>query len=165
MKYELKRWKVKYLSALKDYASDKIISSQMPDGMPRSGQEAEKYIQHRLLADDEKELCRAVIIDGRPVGAIEFTTGTGMNRRTACLRFWLAEEFRGQGIMSRAIAELSELAFERLDVLRIDAEVPCGNTAARCALNNAGYSLEGTLARRAFIDGRPEDICIYAVLK
>lgn len=163
MNFELRRWKVKYLSALKAYACDK--SEQLPDGLPRSGQDAEKYIQRRLLADDEKELCRAVIIDGKPVGIIEIIAGSGIARRTAGLRFWLAEEYREQGIMSRALAELSELAFERLDVLRIDAEVPACSIAARCALNNAGFSLEGTLARRAFINGRPEDMCIYAMLK
>ena len=165
MKFELKRWKEKYLPALKEYASDKAVCAQMPDGLPRSAQEAEKYIQRRLLADDEKELCRAVIIDGKPVGAVEITVGSGISRRTAALRFWIAEDFRDQGVMSRAIAQLSELAFERLDVLRIDAEVPAGNIAARCALNNAGFSLDGTLARRAFIGGKAEDMCIYASLK
>ena len=165
MNFELKRWKEKYLPALKEFASDRNVCAQMPDGLPRSGQEAEKYIQRRLLADDEKELCRAVIIDGKPVGAVEIIAGTGISRRTASLRFWLAEEYRQQGVMSKAIAQLSELAFERLDVLRIDAEVPAGNTAARCALNNAGFSLEGTLSRRAFINGKAEDVCIYAVLR
>lgn len=165
MNFELKRWKEKYLPALKEFASDKSICAQIPDSLPRSGQEAEKYIQRRLLADDETELCRAVIIDGKPVGTVEIIAGTGIGRRTASLRFWLAEEFRRQGVMSKAIAQLCEQAFERLDVLRIDAEVPAGNIAARCVLNNAGFSLEGTLARRAFIDGKAEDVCIYASLK
>ncbi|MBE6759213.1 MAG: GNAT family N-acetyltransferase [Ruminococcaceae bacterium] len=165
MDFELKRWKEKYLPALKDFASDAGVSTQMPDSFPHSGSDAEKYIRQRLLADDEKELCRAVIIDGKPVGAIEIIAGAGISRRTASLRFWLAEEYRGQSVMSRALAKLSETAFERLDVLRIDAEVPACNIAARCALNNAGFSLEGTLARRAFIKGRAEDVCIYAILK
>ena len=165
MNFELKRWKEKYLPALKEFASDKNICAQMPDRLPCSAQEAEKYIQRRLLADDEKELCRAVIIDGRPVGAVEIIAGSGIGRRTASLCFWLAEEFRDRGVMSKAIAQLSEIAFERLDVLRIDAEVPADNIAARCALNNAGFSLEGTLSRRAFIGGHPVDICIYAALK
>ncbi len=165
MNFELKRWKEKYLSALKEFAADKERCTQMPDGFPKSVQDAEKYIHRRLLADDEKELCRAVIIDGKPVGIIEIIAGAGISRRTASLRFWLADEFRGNGIMSKAIAVLSELAFERLDVLRIDAEVPSRNIEARCALNNAGFSLEGTLAKRAIIDGISEDICIYAMLK
>jgi|GEM_PF-1551183 len=165
MDFELKRWKEKYLPALKAFASDKAAAKDIPDGLPKSSTEAEKYIQARLLADDERELCRAIVIGGQPVGAVEFITGCGINRRTACLRFWLAEEYRGKGIMSRALARLSETAFERLDVLRIDAEVPAGCVAARCALNNAGYSLEGTLARRAFIGGKSEDVCIYALLK
>lgn len=165
MNFELKRWKEKYLTALKEITSEKKECAQIPDGLPRSGQESEKYIQRRLLADDEKELCRAVVIDGTPVGIIEIIAGSGIGRRTASLRFWLAEEFRGQGIMSSALEQLCEQAFERLDVLRIDAEIPADNIAARCALNNAGFSLEGTLARRAFIDGKAQDICIYAVLK
>ena len=165
MDFELKRWKEKYLPALKNFTADKQTVRQIPDGLPRNGQEAERYIQARLLADDERELCRAVIIDGQPVGMAEIIVGTGMTRRTAGLRFWIAEEYRRQGVMSKAIAKLCEQAFERLDVLRIEAEVPAGNTAARMALNNAGFSLEGTLARRAFVAGEAEDMCIYAQLK
>jgi len=165
MEFELKRWKEKYLPALKAFAADKTVLKDIPDGLPHSGQEAEKYIQARLLADDERELCRAVIVNGQPVGIVEFTAGSGISRRTASLRFWLAEEYRRKGIMSAALARLAEHAFERLDVLRIDAQVPAGAIAARCALNNAGFSLEGTLARRAYINGKCEDMCIYALLK
>ncbi len=163
MDFELKRWKEKYLSALKSFAADKD-SCDIPHGLPRSGQEAEKYIRARLLADEERELCRAVIVDGQPVGLVEITRGSGMTRHTASVRFWLAEEYRRRGIMSSALARLCEQAFERLDIVRIDAEVPFGEVAARKALNNAGFSLEGTLARRAFVDGRYEDMCIYALL-
>lgn len=165
MNFELKRWKEKYLSALKSRVSGKEAAGEMPDGLPRSGSEAEKYIQSRLLADDERELCRAIVIDGQPVGMVDIRVGSGMSRHTAELRFWIAGEYRRQGIVSAAIDRLCEQAFERLDVLRIEAAVPGSNTAARRALNNAGFSLEGTLARRAYIAGEVEDMCIYAQLK
>lgn len=160
MNFELKRWKTKYLSALKSCAD-----RSLPDGLPHNGQEAEAYITARLLADDSRELCRAVIVEGKPVGMIEIIAGTGISRRSASVRFWMAEDYRGEGIMSAALAQLTEQAFERLDVLRIDAEVISGNTAARCALNNAGYSLEGTLSRRAWVGGKAADVCVYAILK
>lgn len=164
MEFELKRWKEKYISPLRAVIGDKAAARDIPEGLPHSGQDAEKYIRARLLADDEKELCRAVIVDGEPVGMIAITAGSGSLRRTASLRFWLAEDYRRRGIMSSALEHLSELAFERLDILRIDAEVPSSCTAARCALNSAGFSLEGTLSRRAVINGEVEDICIYALL-
>lgn len=160
MDFELKRWKTKYLSALKAHAD-----RSLPDGLPHSAQEAEAYITARLLADDGRELCRAVIIDGKPVGMIEIIAGSGISRRSAAVRFWLAEDFRGKGIMSAALAQMADQAFERLDILRIDAEVPAGSIAARCALNNAGFALEGTLSRRAWINGKAADICVYAMLK
>lgn len=160
MEFELKRWKTKYLSALKSCAH-----RSLPDGLPHSAQEAEAYITARLLADDSRELCRAVVVDGKPVGMIEIIAGTGISRRTASVRFWIAEDYRGNGIMSRALAQLTEQAMERLDVLRIDAEVVSGNIEARCTLNNAGYSLEGTLSRRAWVNGKAADVCIYAILK
>ena len=121
MEFELKRWKAKYLPALKSFAAGNA-AKDIPDGLPHSGQDAEKYIQYRLLADDEKELCRAVIVDGQPVGMIEIIAGTGISRRTAALRFWLAEDYRRRGIMSQALEKMSDLAFERLDILRLFAE-------------------------------------------
>ncbi len=160
MDFELKRWKTRYLSALKEHAD-----SSLPDGLPHSAKEAEEYISARLLADPERELCRAVIIDGQPVGMIEIFSGTGTSRRSAVVHFWLAEKYRGKGIMSAALAQLSEQAFEQLDVLRIDAEVTADNIAARCALNNAGFSMECTLARKAWVRGKAADVCIYALLK
>lgn len=160
MDFELKRWKTKYLSALKDCAH-----RTLPDGLPHSGSEAEKYIEARLLADDSRELCRAVIIDGKPVGIVEIIIDSGICCRSASLRFWLAEKYRGKGIMSAALSTMTEQAFDQLDILRIDAQVVSGNIAARCALNNAGFSLEGTLTRRAWVDGEAADLCIYAILK
>jgi len=160
MNFELKRWKMKYLSALKACAD-----RSLPDGLPHNGQEAEAYISARLLADDERELCRAIIIDGKPVGMVEIIAGSGISRRTASVRFWLAEEYRGAGVMSAALTQLTEQAFERLDVLRMDAEVVADNIPARCALNNAGFSLEGTLSRRAWVGGKPADVCVYALLQ
>lgn len=164
MDYELKRWKERYLPALKKLIGGKA-ASELPEGLPRAAGEAEGYIRARLLADDERELCRAVCVDGEPVGIISITACRGIYKRTAELGFFIAPEHRRKGIMGAALAEAGTQAFERLSITRIDAMVAAGNTAARCALNAAGWSLEGVLRRRIYADGEYDDACVYALLR
>ena len=105
------------------------------------------FIESRLCADESRELSCAVVSDGAAIGAIIITVGNGIRSHSAEVVFWLGEDHRGDGIMSRALVSQCKEAFERFPIVRISAEVLSDNLAARHTLNNAGFTLEATLQK------------------
>lgn len=164
MEYQLKRWKEKYTRLIVKYAGDFTLADTMPDDFPRpfTGESALRFMEQRQLADDSQEYARAIIIDGEVAGSLLIRRLTGSRSCAASLEFWLGEPFRGCGVMSAALREACPAAFDRLGVVRIQAEVPSPNSAARGALNNAGFDLEGRLEKGVISGGEPVDLCVYA---
>ena len=80
------------------------------------------------------------------------------------LGYWLAKEYRGQGIMTEAIRQMVSLGFETFpEVTRIHATPFGSNIASQKALEKAGFALEATLIGTLVKNGRVEDEWIYAV--
>ena len=167
MKYELHRWKEKYVSLLPRYAGDSGMFENMPDDFPRpfTQESARRFMDSRQLAEDSEEYARAIIIDGEVAGSVLIRRLSGSRRCCASVEFWLGEPFRERGIMSAALREACSEAFKSLGVTRIHAEVPAPVSAARGALNNAGFDLEGRLDRGVLYGGRPVELCVYGLIK
>ena len=166
MDFELHRWKEKYTELLPVYANDSRVQDNMPDDFPRpfSSESARQFISRRQLADEKAEYARALIIDGEVAGSVLIRVLDGSRRCGASVEFWLGEPFRDRGIMSAALRSACGGAFKELGVARIQAEVPAPNSAARGALNNAGFDLEGRLEKCVLYGGAPVDLCVYGLI-
>src|SRR5690606_27486170 len=76
----------------------------------------------------------------------------------AMLGYSLLPEFRGRGLMTRAVRLLSDWAFARTSLHRLVAGTDAANTASQSVLERAGFEREGV--RREFFpqpDGRRTD--------
>lgn len=164
MKSELKRWKEKYTSSVAQFAEDPEIALNVPGMFPApfTDDDAKKFIESRLCADESHELSCAVVCDGSAVGAIIITVGSGIRSHSADIVFWLDEDNRGSGIMSQALVKKCKDAFDVFPIVKISAEVLSDNIAARHTLNNAGFTLEATLKRSVTRDDKYYDTCLYA---
>ena len=104
-------------------------------------------------------------MEGHAVGSIALCRGSDVYCMTAELGYWLAEDFWGKGIMTRAVQQICEEGAERWeDLLRICAEPFAHNTASRRVLEKAGFTLEGVLRKSVCKRGRVCDSCMYALL-
>jgi RimJ/RimL family protein N-acetyltransferase len=75
----------------------------------------------------------------------------------------LDAQYRGQGIMPRAISACVELAFE-LGFRRVQADVMVENRASQIALEKAGLVREARLSNYATNrDGSQTDSYLYAI--
>jgi ribosomal-protein-alanine N-acetyltransferase len=77
----------------------------------------------------------------------------------------LARAYWGQGIMQEALGALLALAFERLELNRIEALVMPGNERSMALLARLGFVHEGTLREYDHFKGRFQDLEMYALLK
>ena len=104
----------------------------------------------------------AIVVDGAAVGGISLRVGSDIERFSAELGYWIGEPFWGRGIVSDAVAAITEFAFRDLALARIFAVPFAHNTASHRVLEKAGYQCEGILRASAVKDGRLLDEHLYA---
>lgn len=80
--------------------------------------------------------------DGRPMGAVGVNDISPVHH-CAELGYWLLPQYWGQGIVSRALKLFLSVAFEQLQLHRIEAVVELENHRSRRVLEAAGFTHEG----------------------
>jgi RimJ/RimL family protein N-acetyltransferase len=76
--------------------------------------------------------------------------------------YWVAGEHRGRGIASRAVDRLAQEVFAARPLRRLELHVHPDNAASRRVAEKAGFIFEGVLRSYVTIEGRPEDVAMYA---
>ena len=78
--------------------------------------------------------------------------------------YWLAKEFWGTGVTSRAVDRICQHGFTELGLRRIQANVFAFNIASTKVLQKAGFELEGRLRNECFPNGSPVDLLVFGKL-
>ncbi|MBC7775920.1 MAG: GNAT family N-acetyltransferase [Phycisphaerae bacterium] len=80
--------------------------------------------------------------------------------------YWMAEPFRGQGIMTNVVQVLCEWLFEnRPALVRIEAKVHSYNPTSVRVLEKAGFEREGYMRKAALKNGELFDLILMARLR
>ncbi|MCF0224773.1 MAG: GNAT family N-acetyltransferase [Fibrobacter sp.] len=80
-----------------------------------------------------------------------------LKNRSATLSYWLGKDFAGQGIMSEAVGIVSEFAFEKLGLNRLELSTAVNNPKSAAVAKRCGFTQEGICRafefnKGAFID-------------
>ena len=98
---------------------------------------------------------------GHLIGGIGVVGSWSGGAHRAEFGYWLAQSYRGRGLMSRAIGTFSAYAFQQLQVHRLYATPFSSNLASQRALEKAGFQREGLLKDYHFKQGIYLDAIIY----
>lgn len=164
---KIRKWE---LSDAKDLAlalSNKKIQDNLRDGLPYpyTEQDGKDYISSMLSANANETFAFAVTVEDRVVGSIGVFRQENIHRQTAELGYYVAEEYWGKGIMTKAVKQICEYVFDRSDIIRIYAEPFAYNIASCRVLEKAGFQYEGTLRSNAVKHGKVIDMKMYSLLK
>lgn len=164
---ELKEWSLDYSGCIAKYANNKKISDNLRDTFPYpyTKSDADNYIGSCIANGDATQLCRAILVDGMAVGSISVILGKDIFRKSAELGFWLAEEYWGKGIMTKAVRQICDMAFNAYDISRIFAIVFSHNMGSCRVLEKTGFVLEGAMKKGVYKNGRYIDYFMYALVK
>ena len=167
MEFVLDNWNEKYIDDVAFYANNEKIACNLRNAFPYpyTREDAQGYVFSCAADSGERQLCRAIVVEGHAVGSIGIFLGTDVYEKSAELGYWLAEEFWGKGIMSAAVGQLCQAAFERFDIVRIYAEPFAHNTGSRRVLERNGFTMEGIKRNGVFKSGKVFDYCMYALLR
>lgn len=167
MNISIREWKMSDAAALAAALSNHNILNNLRDGLPYpyTEKDAADYIGFILNSDPKDTFAYAIDVDGKAVGSIGAFRQGNIHFRTAELGYYLAEEYWGKGIMTRAVSMLCEKLFAETDIIRIFAEPFEQNTGSRRVLEKAGFQLEGIMKNNAFKNGKVLDMALYSYTK
>lgn len=130
---------------------------------PYSEEDAKWWVRHVSEDPLRNRTNRAIRNpEGDLIGAIGVAGDFAEGSHKVEIGYWLAAEYRGQGIMCAAIREFCDFLVTEFSVVRIFATPFARNTSSHRALEKAGFAKEG-LARGYHRKGsKIIDAVIYA---
>jgi [ribosomal protein S5]-alanine N-acetyltransferase len=165
MNFTMRKWKESDAEYFFKYSNNTKILENMRASFPRTLEDCTAIIKTFSCHDETQQYCRAIVVNEEAVGSIALFLKKDLNCKSAEIAYWLGEPFWGKGIMSKAIEQLCQTAFEQYDLVRIFAEPYAHNIGSRKALEKSGFILEGIMKKSNFKNGRFFDSCIYALVK
>ena len=167
MEFKLEKWQANYIDDFMAATDDPNLSDNLCETMPypMDVAYAHEYIRERMFNSEERQICRAIIVDGHAVGNVEVMFGEGIYSKTGELSIWLAKPYRLKGLGTEVIRTISARVFDEYDILRIESHPYVSHLIASAALKKAGFFLEGTIHSAIFKDGKSYDYDVYARIK
>jgi Acetyltransferases, including N-acetylases of ribosomal proteins len=162
----LRPWEISDAEELALVADNKNIADNLRDLFPHpySKDNAVQWLSTVLDQEGPKRYF-AIIAEGKLAGSIGLTPKTDIYRKNAEVGYFIAQEFWGRGIASKALIAITAYAFRTFEIIRVYAEPFADNIGSRLVLEKAGYTLEATFKNYVIKNGVIKDSCIYSVLK
>lgn len=163
----LRPWRPEDAAALAAAADDPRIAANLRNSFPSpyTLADAEEFIRGCAGQGEERQLARAIIIEGKAAGSIGVFVKDDVYEKSAELGYWLAAEHWGRGVMTEAVGRICREAFDRFDILRIFAEPFDSNLGSRRVLEKAGFTCEGTMRNGVYKNGRVLSYRVYSLLR
>lgn len=165
MEIKLRPWKEEDIEYLLKYANNKKIADNMRDRFPHP------YFREAGIAfikenqEDNPTKIFAIEIDGIPVGSIGIFPGIDVYRKSAEIGYWIAEDYWGKGIATKAVKEIISYGFATWDLNRIYAKAFEPNAASQRVLLKAGFKYEAKIEKAVFKNNQLLDELIFSFLK
>lgn len=165
MEFQLRAWRETDLESLVQYANNPNIAENLTNAFPHpyTNENGEAFIKYASSANPLHIF--AIEVGGEAVGGIGIHPQSDIMCKNAELGYWLAEPFWGNGIISKAIAQMVQYGFTTFDIVRIYARPFGTNIASQKVLEKNGFVLEAHIHENIFKNGVFQDELIYAVRK
>jgi putative acetyltransferase len=119
--------------------------------------------QKRLSGSNDNAYSLVAELDGKIVGQIGMEVFSSPRRKhVANIGMAVSENTQGQGVGSKLLEAVVDLATNWLAVTRIELEVYTDNTAGKALYEKHGFVVEGTAKNYAFRDGQYVDVFFMA---
>lgn len=100
---------------------------------------------------------------GQLAGSIGFHQIDWRNRQTS-MGYYLAKDFEGRGIMTRAVQALVNYAFLDLNLNRLEIRCGVGNKKSRHIPERLGFVQEGIIRDGEYLYNHFHDLVVYGML-
>ena len=160
----IRSWRDSDRESLLRFANNRKVWRNLRDRFPHPYTEADADAWFAFCRDHPEHAGWAIEVEQQAVGGISVRPGQDVYVKTGGIGYWLGEPWWGRGIMTRAVRAVSDHAFNRLGLERIEAPVFEWNPASMRVLEKCGYQPESTRRRSIFKDGQLIDCVLYVRL-
>lgn len=115
-------------------------------------------------AGDDNGLTFGIVAAGSLAGVIGQHYVDWLNRRTE-LGYWIDAGHQGQGLVTRAVAKVTDYAFSEQNCHRIILHCAVGNAKSRAIAERLGFVQEGILREAEWLYDHYVDLVIYSMLR
>lgn len=161
----LRDWTVRDAEALVRHADNPRIAATMRDAFPCPYTIDDAYRFITMDAAPGPNLFLAIEVDGEACGGIGIHPLEDVHRRSAEIGYWLSESCRGKGIMTGAVRAVVPVAFERFDIVRLQAGIFADNPASMRVLEKSGFIREAVHRNAITKNGVTMDEMLYVLLR
>lgn len=153
------------ISNFAKHANNINIAKYMTNAFPHPYEEshATQFIQ--MVMEKESERILAIEVDGEACGGIGIHPQSDIHEKCAELGYWLSEMHWGKGILSRAVPQMIEKAFQLFPIVRLYARPFSNNPASARVLEKSGFIKEAVLQKSIYKNGEILDEWIYSILR
>ena len=166
MQVELREWSINDWEALVEICHQidrRYLSDRLPD--PYTKDCAMWWLDKVKESEGQCGVFREIVVDGKIVGTISVEQKEDVYRKDADIGYFLLPNQSGQGIMSEAVRQICDIAFQTLDIMRMTGLVYKPNMASRKVLEKNGFVLEGIMKNAVIKNEKIYDLCVYGKLK
>jgi len=163
--YIIREWEADDEDALVKHADNPKVASNLRDIFPSpyTNNDAKEFLS--IVTTSKPSTIFAIATTSEAIGGIGLTIGKDVHQLTAELGYWLSETYWGKGIMTSAVAAVSDIAFKQFGLNRVHAEPYISNTASVRVLEKAGFQLEGRLRASVIKNGQVLDQLLYSKVR
>jgi RimJ/RimL family protein N-acetyltransferase len=162
----LRDWTPDDAPSIVRHADNPRIACYLRDGFPSpyTLADANRFVT-MATEPGEKNLFLAIVVDAEACGGIGIHPLEDVYRRTAEIGYWLAEPFWGQGIVTGAVRAIIPVAFDRYDIVRLQAGIFANNPASMRVLEKCGFVREAGHKNAITKNGTTMDEVMYAIVR
>lgn len=166
MNIELVKWSPALKQELIDICNNvdrTFLSNRLP--YPYTEESADWWLGMVSEHDGKDGVFRAIAVDGKVVGNISIEQKADVYCRDGEIGYLLLTEYWSKGIMTEAVRQICEIAFSKLDIIRITGIVYASNLAFQRVLEKNEFAREGLQRDAVYKDGKVYDLCLFGKLK
>jgi ribosomal-protein-alanine N-acetyltransferase len=115
----------------------------------------------RERVENERSEAFAILAGDRIAGTVTISNIVHGPFQSATLGYWVAERLGGRGLATRAVAEVVEIAFDELELHRLEAATLVDNLPSRRVLEKNGFEPIGLAHRYLEVAGEWRDHLLF----
>jgi len=165
MNLSFETWKNEDVESLVIHANNPEVSKCLRDSFPFPYTRGNALTWIRINETKVPPLNFAIHLDQVCAGGVGLVPKEDVYRKNGEIGYWLGQPFWNQGIITRAIAFITEYAFSNFDLIRLYAEVFSNNPASMRALEKNGFHREAIIPRSILKRGEILDAHVWARYK
>ena len=161
----IRNWKYEDLNSLVLHANNIKIWNNLRNYFPHPYTEEDGKAWLEKVVDALPAVNMAIDVNGQAVGGIGLILNGDVYIKSAEIGYWLGEKFWNKGIITKALNQVVEIAFNEFNIERVFARPFGTNKASQKVLEKCGFEQEAILKKTIFKNGDYIDELIYSKRK